>query len=54
MGFLVVSKYEEGPIKIEGARVVTILFVDFSDAQGKRTLKSVLESSRNSNSSKLL
>ena len=54
MGFLVVSKYEEDPIKIEGARVVTILFVDFSDAQGKQTPKSVLESSRNSNSSKLL
>ena len=54
MGFLVVSKCEEDPIKIGGARVVTILFVDFSDAQGKGTPKSVIESSRNSNSSKLL
>ena len=33
MGFLVVSKNEEDPIKNEGARVVTTLFIDFSDAQ---------------------
>ena len=32
MGFLVVSKNEEDPIKNEGTRVVTILFIDFSDA----------------------
>ena len=50
MGFLVASKNEEDPIKNEGARVVTTLFIDFSDAQGLKTLKSVMESSRNSNS----
>ena len=54
MGFLVVSKNEEDPIKNEGARVVTTLFIDFSDAQGQLTPKSVMESTRNSNSSKLL
>ena len=32
MEFLVVSKNEEDPIKNEGTRVVTILFIDFSDA----------------------
>ena len=34
MGFLVFYKNEEDPIKNEGARVVTTLFVDFLDAQG--------------------
>ena len=54
MGFLVVCKNEEDLIKNEGARVVTTLFVDFSDAQGQITSKSAMESCRNSNSSKLL
>ena len=54
MGFLVVSKNKEDPIKNEGARVVTTLFIDFSDAQEQLTAKSVMESTRNSNSSKLL
>ena len=45
MGFLVVSKNEEDPIKNEGARAVTTLFIDFSEAQGQLTLKSVMESS---------
>ena len=40
--------------KMKGARVVTTLFIDFSDAQGKLTPKSEMESCRNSNSSKLL
>ena len=53
MGLLVASKNEEDPIKNEGARVVTILFINFSDAQGQLTPKSVMESCRNSNSSKL-
>ena len=35
MGVLVACKYEEDPIKNEGARVVTTLFIDFSDAQGQ-------------------
>ena len=54
MGFLVVGKNEEDPIKNEGARVVTTLFIDFSDAQGQITPKSAMESCRNSNSPKLL
>ena len=54
MGFLVACKNEEDPIKNEGTRVVTTLFIDFSDSQGHLTPKSVMESCRNSNSSKLL
>ena len=52
MGLLVACKNEEDPIKNEGARVVTTLFIDFSDAQGQVTPKSVMESCQNSNSSK--
>ena len=44
MGFLVVCKNEEEPIKNEGARLVTTLFVDLSDAQGQITPKSAMES----------
>ena len=54
MGVLVACKNEEDPIKNEGARVVTTLFIDFSHAQGQLTPKSVMESCRNSNPSKLL
>ena len=54
MGLLVARKNEEDPIKNEGARVVTTLFIKFSDAQVQLTPKSVMESCRNSNSSKLL
>ena len=53
MGFLVACKNEEDPIKNEGARVVTTLFINFSEAQGELTQKSVMESCPNSNSSKL-
>ena len=53
MDFLVDCKNEEDPIKDEGARVVTTLFINFSDAQGQLTPKSVMESCRNSYSSKL-
>ena len=53
MGLLVACKNEEDPIKKEAARVVTTLFINFSDAQGQLTLKSVMESRQNSNSSKL-
>ena len=53
MGFLVACKNEKDPIKNEGARVVTTLFINFSDAHGQLTPKSVMESCRNSNSSKL-
>ena len=53
MDVLITCKYEEDPIKNRGARVVTTLYVNFSDAQGQITLKSVALSGRNSNSSKL-
>ena len=53
MGFLVACKNEADPIKNEGARVVTTLFINFCDAQGQLTTKSVMESCRNSNPSKL-
>ena len=52
MGVLVACKNEEDPIKNEGARVVTTLFIDFSQAQGQLTPKSVMESCRNSSPSK--
>ena len=54
MGVLVACKHEEDPIKNVGARVVTTLFIDFSDAQGQLTPKSMMKSCRNSNPSKLL
>ena len=54
MGVLVACKNEEDPIKNEGARVVTTLFIDFLHAQGQLTPKSVMESCRNSNQFKLL
>ena len=54
MGLLVACKNEEDPIKKEGARVVTPLFINFSDTQGQLTPKSVMESCQNSNPSKLL
>ena len=34
MGLLAACKNEEDPIKNEGARVVTTIFINFSDAQG--------------------
>ena len=54
MGFLVACKNEEDQIKNEGARVVTTLFIIFSDAQGELTPKQMMESCLNSNSSELL
>ena len=45
---------EEDLIKTEGARVLTRLYVVFSDAQGQLTLKSAEEFCRNSNSSNFL
>ena len=47
-------KNEEDLIKNEDARVLTRLYVVFSDAQGQLTPKSVKEFCRNSNPSKLL
>ena len=53
MYVLVTCKYEEDPIKNEGARVVTTLYSNFSDAQGQITLVLVSVSGPNLNSSKL-
>ena len=50
---LVTCNNEEDAIKNKGARMVTILFIDFSDAQGQLTPKSEMESFQNSNSSTL-
>ena len=47
-------KNKEDPIKNEDARVLTRLYVVFSDTQGQLTLKSVVEFCQNSNSSKLI
>ena len=41
-------KNEEDPIKNEDVRVITRLYVFFSDAQGQLTPKSVVEFCRNS------
>ena len=47
-------KKEEDPIKNEDTRVLTTLYVVFSDALRQLTPKSAMEFCRNSNSSKLL
>ena len=49
---LVTCKYEEDPIKNEGARVFTTLYSNFSDAQGHITLELVEVSGRNLNTFK--
>ena len=54
MDVLVDCKNGEDPIKNEGARVFTTLYINFSDAQGQITPESVVVSGRNLNSSKLL
>ena len=38
MDVLVTCQYEEDPIKNRGARVLTTLYINFSDAQGQITL----------------
>ena len=53
MVVLLTRKNKEDPIKNEGTRVFTTLYIEFSDAQGKITLESVVVSGRNWNSSKL-
>ena len=53
MDVLVTCKYEEDPIKNEGARVDTTLYSNFSDVQGQITLVLVSVSGRTLNSSKL-
>ena len=47
------AKNEEDPITNDGARVFTTLYINFSDAQGQITLKLVVVSGRNLNSSKI-
>ena len=53
MDVLITCNYEEDLIKNEGARVLTTLYINFSDAQGQITLVLVVVSGRNLNSSKL-
>ena len=53
MVVLVTCKNEEDSIKSEGARVLTTLNINFSDAQGQVTLGLVVVSGLNLNSSKL-
>ena len=53
MDVLVTCKYEEDLMKNEGARVVTTLYSNLSDAQRQITLVLVSVSGRNLNSSKL-
>ena len=53
MVVLLTCNNKEDPIKNEGARVVTTLYSDFSDAQGQITLVLVSVSGQNLNSSKL-
>ena len=53
MVVLLTCKNEEDPIKSRGARVLTTLYINFSDAQGQITLELVVVSGRNLNSSKL-
>ena len=53
MVVLVTCKNEEDPIKNEGARVLTTLYINFSEAQGQITLEFAEVSGGNLNSSKL-
>ena len=53
MVVLVTCKNEEDQIKNEGARVLTTLYINFSDAQGQIILELVVVYGRNLNSSKL-
>ena len=48
MNFLVACKNEDDQMKNIGAKVVTILFIHFSEALGQITPKSAMESCRNS------
>ena len=52
MNVLITCKYEEYPIKNEGARVVPTSYINISDAQGQITLVLESVSGRNLNSSK--
>ena len=54
MVVLVTCKNEEDPIKNEGARVLTTLYIDFFDAEGQQTPQSLVGFGRISNSFVLL
>ena len=54
MVVVVTCKNGEDLIKNEGATVFTTIYINFSDAQGQITLKLVVISGRNLNSSKLI
>ena len=54
MDVLLTCKNEKDLIKNEGARVLTRLYIDFSDTQRQLTPQSVVQFRRNSTSSKLL
>ena len=51
---LLTCKNEEDPMKNEGAREPTRLYINFSDAQGQLTPQSVVESGQNLNSIRVL
>ena len=51
---LVTCKKEEDPIKNEGPRVFTTLYINFSDAQGQITPESVMVHGQKLKSSKLI
>ena len=53
MVVLLTCKNKEDPIKNEGARVFTTLYINFSDAQGQITLELVVVFARNFNLFKL-
>ena len=53
MVVLVTCKNGEDPIKDGGIRVLTRLYVNFSDTEGQLTPQSVVESDRNSSHSSL-
>ena len=54
MAVLFTCKNGKDQIKNEGARVLTRIYIYFSDPQGQLIPQSKVESGRNSNSSKLL
>ena len=54
MVVLVTCKNEDDPIKNEGARVLTRVYIYFPDAQGQLIPQSAVEFRQNSVSSKLL
>ena len=53
MDVLVTCKNGKDPIKNEGTREFTTLYIDFSAAQGQITPESMMVSGRNLNTSKL-